>query len=413
MVGEPGPLLHFLASLTLILAVAHALGALSDRVGFAPVVGELLTGLVLGPSVLGAVAPAAVAALLPLDDGVAGLASLGLVLLVVLAGTEVDPARIRGSLGPTVAVASGATVVPFLGGVALGFALPTAYLPAPPRRLGLALFLGTALSISALPVAARVLVDLDVIDRAVGQLTLTVAVVVDAVGWITLTVVAEVVRGGGVDPIAVLEIVALLAAFALVVLVAGRPVVDGLRALAARARSPVLSEFAVVLVVGFAVTAAAVGLGLEAVVGAFLAGLLVGPRVDAETERVLHLATLGLFAPLFFATAGLQVDLTVLADPAAAAIAVAALVVAILGKVVGVALGAAPTELTRAETACLAIGLNARGAMEIVVAAAGLALGVLTPLLYAVVVLVAIATSVMTPPLLRRAVERLPPESAY
>jgi Kef-type K+ transport system membrane component KefB len=120
------------------------------------------------------------------------------------------------------------------------------------------------------------------------------------------------------------------------------------------------------------------------------------------------MVTLGLFAPLFFATAGLRADLSGLLNPETLLVAGITLAVAISGKFVGVALGAQFTDLSRTEVLGLAIGLNARGAMEIVVAALGLTIGILTPTIYTVIVLIAILTSVMTPPLLRRTLSRLP-----
>jgi Kef-type K+ transport system membrane component KefB len=367
---------------------------------------------VLGPSVLGLVAPTAVSLFVPVPEQLAALASIGLVLLLVLAGTEVDVPTLRRYARPTVAVATGASVVPFLMGLALGWILPANYLVDPGRRLPFALFLATALSISAVPVAVRVLIDLDAIDRTVGQLTLTAAVVVDAAGWITLTVVADVARGGRVAPGRLALTLLVLGAFVVLAMTVGRRVVDLLFDLTARARSPALTGFSSVVVVGLAMASASLALGLEAVVGAFLGGILLRDRIDGESSRVFQTVTLGLFAPLFFATAGLRVDLTGLFTPGALLVAALTLAVAVAGKFVGVALGAAFTDLTRAETLCLAIGLNARGAMEIVVAALGLAMGVLTPTIYAIVVLVAVVTSVMTPPLLRRALSTLPDESA-
>ena len=411
MVEEPSALLSLLTGLTLVLVVAHTLGILADRLGFAPVVGELLTGLVLGPSLLGLVAPGVTAIVVPVPETLGALASLGLVLLLVLAGTEVDVAALRRSVRPTVALAVGGSVVPFLGGFALGWLLPARYLVSPDERLVFALFLATALSISAVPVAVRVLVDLDAMDRRVGQLTVTAAVAIDAAGWVALSVVADVARVGRVEPFDVGRTLLVLVAFVVVAVTVGPRVVARLFSLVEAVRSPVLTGFSLVVVLGVAMAGLSLALGLEAVLGAFLAGILVRDRVAGETGRVYHVVTLGLFAPLFFATAGLRADLTGLFSLDAALVAVVTLAVAVLGKFLGVAVGAAFTDLSRAETRCLAIGLNARGAMEIVVAAVGLAAGILTPTIYAVIVLVAIVTSVMTPPLLGRALARLPPES--
>lgn len=411
MAGESGALLVFLTSLTLVLVAAHSLGIAADRLGFAPVVGELLTGLVLGPTVLGVVAPGLASIVVPVPDRLAALASLGLILLLVLAGTEVDVLALRKYVRPTVAVATGASVVPFLLGFVLGWLLPASYLVDPDQRLPFALFLATALSISAVPVAVRVLIDLDAMDRTVGQLTLTAAIVIDAAGWIALTVVSDVAREGQVNPIALGRTLIVLAVFVAVVVALAPRIVGILFDVTARVQSPVLTGFSIVVVLGFAMAGASLALGLEAVLGAFLAGVLVRNRLDSETSRVFQMVTLGLFAPLFFATAGLRADLGGLFTPDTLLVAGATITVAILGKFIGVALGGWVTGLTRAETRCLAIGLNARGAMEIVVAALGLAIGILTPTIYTVIVLVAIVTSVMTPPLLRRALSRLPDDS--
>lgn len=411
MVVEAGSLLAFLAAAVLVLGVAHALGIAADRLGFVPVVGELLTGLVLGPSVLGLVVPAVGALLVPVPVGLAALASLGLVLLLVLAGLEVDAGLLRRQIRPAVALAVGASTVPFLLGFVLGWYLPGRYLVAPTQRLPFALFLATALSISAVPVAVRVLIDLEALDRRVGQLTLTAAVAIDSAGWIALTVVSDIAREGELAPFALGRTLGFLVLLVGFVVILGPRIVARLFAVTDHVRSPAVTGFSLVILVGMALAAASLALGLEAVIGAFLAGVVLRTQVDRELSRAVQLAALGFFAPFFFATAGLQVDLGSLAAPGSAFVAGIVLVVAIVGKGLGVAVGAWFTDLTRAETFCLAIGLNARGAMEIVVAAVGLSIGILTPLLYAVIVLVAIVTSLMTPPLLRWALSYLPADS--
>ncbi|WP_416840461.1 cation:proton antiporter [Haloferax sp. DFSO52] len=404
--------LTLFAGLVLVLGAAHTLGTVADRLGFAPVVGELLTGLVLGPSLLGLVAPNVTAIVVPVSDQLAALASIGLIFLLVMAGTEVDVRAVRRYIQPTIVLATGASVVPFLLGFALGWILPVRYLVTPEQRLPFALFLATALSISAVPVAVRVLIDLDAMDRTVGQLTLTVAVVIDAAGWVALTVVSDIARVGQTNPLAVGRTLGVLAVFVIVVIVVAPRIVGALFEITSYVRSPALTGFSIVILVGLGMAAASLTLGLEAVLGAFLAGVLVRGPLDNEAERVFQMVTLGLFAPIFFATAGLRVDLSGLFTLDTLLVFGITLTVAVLGKVLGVVLGATVTDLTRGETICLAIGLNARGAMELVVAALGLAVGVLTPTIYAVIVLVAIVTSVMTPPLLRRALSNLPDDGA-
>lgn len=403
--------LTFVGGLTLLLVVAHTLGGVADRLGFAPVVGELLTGLVVGPSVLGAVVPGLGGFFAPVPAALSAFATLGLVFLVVLAGTEVELGALRREIRGVLAVAAGGSLVPFVAGFAFGLVIPASALPEGVPRDVVALFLAAALSISALPVAVRVLVDLDALESRVGQVTLAAAVAIDVFGWVVLAVVADVARVGRVDAVAVGRTLLLLAGFVVVGLLVGRPVVDWLFERADRARSPALSSFSMVVVVSLAVATAALAVGLEVVVGAFLAGILIAPSLEGTASRAFQMAALGLFAPVFFATAGLQVDLGALAAPGALSLTLGAFVVAVVGKMAGVLLGARFSPFAAAERWALAIGLNARGALEIVVAAVGLGLGVLTPALYAAIVLVAVATSVMTPPLLRRALARVPTDT--
>jgi Kef-type K+ transport system membrane component KefB len=220
--------------------------------------------------------------------------------------------------------------------------------------------------------------------------------------------VSDVAREGQVDPFGVGRKLLVLTVFVGVAVVLGPRIVDTLFDVTEYVRSPVLTGFSIVVVVGLAMAGGLLALGLEAVLGAFLAGVLVRNRLDAEAERVFQMVTLGLFAPIFFATAELQVDLSGLFTPDTLLVAGITLAVALLGKALGVVLGATFTDLARGEVICLAIGLNARGAIELVVAALGSALGILTPTIDAVIVLVAIVTSVMTPPLLRRALAHRP-----
>lgn len=403
MAGDAGVLAPLLPALTVVLIVAHLLGALADRVGFVPVVGELLTGLVLGPSILGVLAPGVAALVVPVPAGLEALSSLGLVLLLVLAGTEVDAAALRESLRPTVALATGAFLVPFAGwgGAGLPPARPV------PRGPGFAGSVRTPVGdrtghlrrTGRRPRAGRPGRDgpagrptdahrgrrgrCDRMDRPDRRLP-------------TRPRRGHRPPGGG-------RTVLVLAAFGGLVLAVGPAIARSVFAAATRVRSPVLTGFSAVVALGVGAAATALALGLEPILGAFLAGVVVRPALDADSARVFEVGTLGLFAPLFFATAGLRVDLSGVVGPEVLVVGVVTLTVAVAGKALGVAVGTAVTELSAEETVCLAIGLNAREAMEVVVAALGLSAGLFSPTMYAVIVLVAIVTSVVTPPLLRRA----------
>lgn len=389
--------------LSIVLVAARLLGRIARRLGVAPVVGELLTGIVLGQSLLGAVLPGTYAAVFPADgEALAPFAAVGLVLLLVLAGVETDLAFVRRRAVGAVAVTVGSVAFPFALGFAYTWVLPTAYL-ASTDRVVVGLFLGTALSVSAVPVIARILDDLDATGRDVGQLILASAMLTDVVGWTLVALIAGIHRSERATLGDLATTVGLLVAFVVAAFAIGRPLVKGLLRRVETARTPTLSAFSVVVLAAFVGVAVALTLGVEMGVGAFVVGLVVGGNdvLDPLALQTLEHVTLGLFAPLFFGSAGLAADVSGIVEPAAALAAIGMLAVAVVGKFAGAYLGAVVAGLDRWEGFCLGAGLNARGAVEIVVAAIGLSLGILSPVLYTAVVLVAILTSIVASPLLR------------
>lgn len=398
-----------LLQVAVLLAAARALGTLAARLGLTRVVGELATGFVLGPSVLGAVAPGAAAALFPGGGSslLSGLSLVGLVLLLALAGMELDVGLLRAHARDVAAIGSAGLAVPFVLGVGLGLSLPASLAAGPTPRPVVALFLAVALSISAIPVIVRILVDLEAIDRPFGQLTVAAAMYTDAVGWLLLSAVVGIARTGALDLRSVAVVVLALAGFLVAARLVGAPLVAA--ALARLGDRPVGGGLALVVVAAFGASATTIAIGLEPALGAFVAGLLVARAggLDERAADTYERATLGVFAPLFFGVAGLRADLGLLLDPTVAAVGALTLVVATAGKLVGVGAAAAWLGHGRQEAFAMGAGLNARGAVEIVIAAVGLQLGVLGVELYTVVLGVAVLTSAMAPPMLRYAIRRM------
>ncbi|WP_240529022.1 cation:proton antiporter [Streptomyces antioxidans] len=270
-----------------------------------------------------------------------------------------------------------------------------------------AVFLGVALCVSAIPVIAKTLLDMGLVHRDVGQLILAAGTLDDVVGWLLLSVVSALVTSG-LRIATVVGPVAHLAGLLLVVIVLGRPLV---RAVLRRAQRSQGSAAVVVTAVAILLVCAAgtAAVGLEPVFGAFLGGILIGTSGAASLNSLAPLnnglsATL---APVFFATAGLRMDIAALKDPAVLAGAGLILGVAILGKFAGALLGGWTSRLGRWEILALGAGMNARGVVQLVVAAVGLRLGVLNTESYTIIVLTAVITSLMAPPLLRIATRRL------
>lgn len=408
-------LLVFLLQVGLLLTAALLLGRLAVRLRLPAVAGELAAGLLFGPTVLGHLAPAFSGWLLPhsaeqyhvLD----GVGQIGVVLFVGVTGIEIDLRLVRRN-GPLVGrIGLAGLLVPLALGVAGGFLAPSALPGAGVSRTVFALFVGVAMAVSALPVIAKALADMRLIHRDIGQLIISVGVVDDVLGWMLLSVVsAAAVSGLHARSIAlsVVYLVAVLAAAVFVVRpallvalrTAGRPGASG-------GDGAVVAIAALTMVLGAALTQS---IGFEAMLGSFLAGLLIGSAATPDLLRrlaPLRTVVMAVFAPLYFATAGLRVDVTVLARPAVALAAVGALAIAVAGKFGGVLLGAVGCRLTRWERLALASGTNARGVIQIVVAAVGLRIGVIGTAAYTVIILVAITTSMMVGPLLRRAMTHI------
>ncbi|MEV6931366.1 cation:proton antiporter [Dactylosporangium sp. NPDC051485] len=414
----PHALLVFLLQLSLLLLLALALGRLAVRLGLPALVGELLTGVLLGPSLLGALAPGSVAWLLPADANqlhlVDAVGQVGVLLLVGVTGAQVDLAmlRRRGATGVRVSLAG--LLLPLALGVAAGFVVPGVLIPGGTHRWVFALFLGVAMCVTAIPVIAKTLADMGLLHRDIGQLTLAAGAVDDAVGWLLLSVVAAAATTGVHAGSVGLSVVYLLS-FLAAALLLGRPLVRWALRAAGRAGDggPRVTTAVVVILLGAAATHA---MGMEALLGAFVAGILVGQARGGPEDAAhplwtdltpLRTVTLSVLAPVFLATAGLRMDLTALADWRVLVAAVALLAIAILGKFAGAYLGARGSRLSHWEAIALGAGMNARGVVEVVVATTGLRLGVLNVATYTVIVLIAVVTSVMGPPILRRAMARV------
>ncbi|ROO86418.1 Kef-type K+ transport system membrane component KefB [Actinocorallia herbida] len=404
-------LLLFLLQTGLLLAVAVGLGRLAVRLGWPAVAGELLAGVLLGPSILGQTAPGAMEWLFPRDPAqfhlLDAVGQIGVLLLVGITGAQMDLGLVRRR-GRTAAYVSGASlVIPLALGIAVGLALPVAFHGPAADRTAFALFLGVALCVSAIPVIAKTLTDMNLLHRNTGQLTLAAAMVDDIAGWLLLSVVsAMAASGAGVGRTALSA--ACVVVVGLVAWLVVRPVARTVLARADVAGEPPVATGVVVLLMLLA-AAGTHALGLEAVFGVFVCGMAIRASGAARPALLAPLRTvvLGVLAPVFFATAGLRIDLSALASPAALGWALLVLLLAIVGKFVGAYLGALLAGLNRWEAIALGAGLNARGVIEIVIATVGLRIGVLSSRMYTIIVLVAVVTSLMAPPVLRWTMRRV------
>ncbi len=402
-------LLVLLLQLGLLLGLALMLGRLAVRLHMPAIVGELAAGVLVGPSLLAHVAPGLSAWLLPPAPGqqhlLDAVGQLGVLLLVGITGMHIDLNLVRRKGATAAWVSAGGLLIPLTAGIGLGFLLPTSV--AGTGRPVFAMFLGVAMCVSAIPVISKILLEMRLLHRDIGQLVISAAVVDDIFGWFMLSMVSAMATNGLRTGQVAWSVVSLFGVVAIAAFV-GRPVARAGLRLAGRSSDPGVRT-AVVVVLLLLCAAGTHALGLEPIFGAFLCGLMISASglVDHEWLGPLRTLVMAVLAPIFFATAGLRMDLTALARPAVLLSAIGALLVAILGKFVGAYLGARVSRLPRWEALALGAGLNARGVIEVIVAMVGLRLGILGTEAYTIIVLIAVVTSLMAPPLLRYAVGRI------
>ena len=410
-VGEHELLLLWI-QLVVLLVTARSLGLLAQRFHQPRVVGELAAGVLVGPSIAGRLFPDLVGWLFPGDAVQSALllsiAWLGILLLLLVTGFETDIDLLRRLGRPVVGLSVGSLVIPLVMGFALGWVMPASLWGPGADRLTFAAFIGVALSISALPVIAKIMIEMGLMRRNVGQLTIAAGMINDLVGWMLLGVVVGLFSAGSIEFGSLLVTLGSVVLFLLIGVTVGQRVVDQVLRRARSAggfASALTATIAVTLILG-AITQA---MGVEAVLGALVAGVILGrSRYQRhDVRRSVEVLSSSIFAPIFFATAGLYVDFAVLLTREGATWAMIVLVIATIAKLAGSFLGGRLSGLTSIESLAAGIGLNARGAMEIVLATIGLSLGALNDASYAMIVLLAVATSMAAPPALRPVLKRL------
>ncbi len=397
-------ILRFVVQLAVLLAASRTLGDLMKRIGQAAVIGELLAGVILGPSVLGAVAPGVFGALFGGDPAPARLleafAWLGAILLLLYVGLETDLDILRGQGRTAAWISVCGMVIPLGCGLMLGMLLPAQYLAAPDQRVIFTLFMAVAIAISAVPVIAKILIELGLMRRELGLLILAAGLIDDTTGWLLLSLVAGLAGGRALTAGSFGLLLGEAAAFIVFCYFAGVRLVGWLMRWVDDRGAAEHGKFSAMVLVGFACAITTQLIGLHAVFGAFVAGLMLSrtPRVRVRDRAELEAVTMGLMAPVFFGYSGLQANLSALSNPLVPLIVLG---VACAAKIGGCLLGGTLGRLKFREALAVAFGMNARGGMEIILALLGLSLGVLTPAMYTVIVAVAVVTSVITPSLLK------------
>jgi len=404
----------FIGQILALMIVGRLLGEAMVRLGQPAVMGQLIGGLLLGPSLFGLLLPDLQHALFPKSPEqkamIDAISQFGILLLLLMTGMETDLKLVRQTGRAAVFASLMGILVPFVCGVALGEMLPDSLLPDPGKRLITALFLGTALSIASVKIVAMVVREMNFMRRVVGQVILASAIIDDSIGWIIVSIIFSLALHGEVDAWSLAQSVIGTLLFLAVSLTVGRRIVFFI---IRWVNDTFVSEFAVVtaiLVIMGGMATITYAIGVHTVLGAFVAGVLIGesPILTRHIDEQLRGLITAFFAPVFFGIAGLSSDLTIFADPTIALFTVGLVLVASFGKFGGAFVGAELGGLTRREGFALACGMNARGSTEVIIATIGLSMGALNQNLFTMIVAMAVITTMAMPPTLRWALSRIP-----
>jgi Kef-type K+ transport system membrane component KefB len=400
--ASTGAIGHVLLALLVILIAARGMGLVFARFCQPPVVGEMIAGIVLGPSLLGRFAPGVFAYLLPhsVVPYISVLAQLGVILYMFLIGVTLDTNLLHSRAHASVAISHASIIAPFLMGGALALWLYPLYSSSTVSFTVFALLLGVAMSITAFPVLARILRDRGLHTSRVGAIALACAAVDDVTAWCLLAFVVSVAHAEAAH---VLMTLVFTAAFIAAVLLVASPAA---RWYARRYRSghgDGEQQAVVVACVALLVASLATQrIGIQALFGAFLIGVVIphDSQLARDLSRKLEDLVVVLFLPAFFVFTGLRTQIGLMDNARDWVVCAVVILVAALSKLLSGAAAARLTGLPWRQAASLGALMNARGLVELIVLNIGLDLGVLTPTLFAILVIMAVVTTLMTAPVL-------------
>jgi K+:H+ antiporter len=397
------PLPRLILQLVVIMVMARAFGFVARRIGQPPVIGEIAAGVLLGPSLFGWIAPDTSGFLFPITSmpTLQLLSQIGVLLFMFVVGVELEPAYLRDKAHAAIAVSHFSIIIPFTLGVALSLALYGGYAAPGVPFHAFALFCGIAMSITAFPVLARILEERNLTHTPLGTTAITCAAVDDVTAWSILAfVVAITTAGGAVETL--LAIVVPSVMFVLLMIFAGHPLLQRMLNPDRIGESLSKEHIAIVLVVLLSSALITEILGIHALFGAFLAGAImpVGGTFRAVLRDRLESISSVFLLPIFFVYTGLRTQIGLLDDVASWAICLGIIVAATTGKVGGTVIAARWAGLRWRDAVALGALMNTRGLMELVALNVGYDLGILTPEIFAMLVLMALVTTAMTGPLL-------------
>lgn len=401
--------MNLLYILLIVLVSTRLCGELAERLKQPALVGELIAGIALGAILHRYSAALPVLADLPVNEVFKGLTDLAIFFLMLLAGIELRPRDLVKASGPAFTVALGGIIIPLLLGVGLGWS----FLPDSPFKIAQSLFLGTALAITAVPVSVKILMDLGLLNTTLGQTIISAALFDDILSLILLAILTAVIKTGETPGLATLSILLLkVIGFFLITTMIGHFILPSLNKALVKFKTEEF-EFSALLMVALTFALLAETLGMHFILGAFLAGLFFVRRnmkdeIYNSIRTSLTSWTMGLFAPLFFASIGLHLNLAAVTEIPVFLLSLVS--AAFLGKLLGAGLPAFAVGFTPRQSFGIGTAMSARGAVELIIAGIAMEAGLFNhpsppppevKYLFSAVVIMALVTTLITPIVMR------------
>jgi Kef-type K+ transport system membrane component KefB len=394
-------LLHVLLALVAVVGLARVLGTLFRAIQQPPVIGEIIAGIVLGPSLFGRISPTASAYLFPVNVGppLNIISQVGVILFMFLVGVELDLGLLRKRGHATIAISHASILAPFFLGAMLSILLYPRLSTSDVSFTDFALFLGVSMSVTAFPVLARILTDRRISKTRLGALALTCAAVDDVTAWCLLAFVVGVARA---ESAGFVRTVGWLAAYIGTMIIVVRPGMNRLAVVYGNKGRLTQGLMAIIFVMLLLSAAATELIGIHAIFGAFALGATISHDSGMARELVDRLEDLVvvLLLPAFFAFTGLRTQIGLVSGPDQWLLCVLIILVASMGKFGGSLIAARITGLSWRDSSSLGVLMNTRGLMELIVLNMGFEMHIISPALFAMMVLMALVTTFATTPIL-------------
>jgi Kef-type K+ transport system membrane component KefB/mannitol/fructose-specific phosphotransferase system IIA component (Ntr-type) len=394
----------FLLSISLLLLFAKLFGELFNKMGQPAVVGEIIAGIILGPTVFGTFMPNAFAFLFPDHNEVKvaldGIVNLAVILLLLVSGLEVDLSVIVKERKKAFLTGLMGIIIPFALGFIVAYSFPALMgIKDDNMKLVFAIFIGTALSISALPVIAKTLMDLGMFKTQIGHIIIASAMFNDLIGWLIFSVILGMI-GASNHGLNFPEIFVTIIFFTIFILLIVRKLFNLTLPWIQKNLSYPGGVLNFILILGFLGAAFTEYIGIHAIFGAFIVGIAVGDSVHVkeQTKEIIQQFITNIFAPLFFVSIGLRLNFITNFDPLIVSVV---LVLAFAGKIIGCSFGARLSGMKRNESLALGFGMNSRGTMEIILGLLALQYGLIHANVFVALVIMAIFTSVSSAPFMK------------